>query len=202
MAVCSPVCRFRRRTARNSRSTLHSSGTRTGMKRRIPRIACSCTPRTDKRSGARAPLGALMSLHRRPFGIAAGLLLALAANHANAQTIRQYQFAPRADGKAYEIVLKQVPRPSPGAHDVLVRIHATSINGGYDVEMRDRQPGGSGDLTGGIPFADGAGEVVAIGGNVTRFKVGDRVVGIFMPRWLGGDRTVEGMQSSRGGNAG
>ena len=131
-------------------------------------------------------------------------LLALAASCAAAQDapIRQYQFAPRADGSTYEVVLKQVPKPSPGPRQVLVRIHATSINGGYDVEMRDRKPGGPGDLTGGIPFADGAGEVVAVGPGASRFKVGDRVVGIFMPRWLAGDRTAEGMQSSRGGNAG
>ena len=141
---------------------------------------------------------------RRANGLLA-LLLGLAANcDATAQTamIRQYQFAPRADGAAYQVVLKQVPRPSPTAHEVLVRIHATSINGGYDVEMRDRKPGGPGDLTGGIPFADGAGDVVALGVGVTRFKVGDRVVGIFMPRWIDGDRTADGVTSSRGGNAG
>ena len=146
-----------------------------------------------------------MPTRSRSLGAAAVLLLALAASGAaSGQTgmIRQYQFAPRADGAAYEVVLKQVPRPSPGMHEVLVRIHATSINGGYDVEMRDRKPGGPGDLTGGIPFADGAGEVVALGTGVTRFKVGDRVVGIFMPRWLSGDRTADGMQSSRGGKAG
>src|SRR6185295_9719003 len=141
----------------------------------------------------------------RSIRIAAVSLLALAASGmaaAQDATIRQYQFAPRADGAAYEVVLKQVPKPSPKVHEVLVRIHTTSINGGYDVEMRDRKPGGPGDLTGGIPFADGAGEVVALGAGVTRFKVGDRVVGIFMPAWVTGDRTAEGMQSSRGGNAG
>jgi NADPH:quinone reductase-like Zn-dependent oxidoreductase len=117
-------------------------------------------------------------------------------------TIRQYQYAPRADGAAYEIVLMEVPISKPGANEVLVAVHATSINGGYDVDMRDRKPGGPADLTGGIPFADGAGEVVALGTGVTRFKVGDRVAGIFMQRWLDGDRTAEGLESSRGGNAG
>ena len=117
-------------------------------------------------------------------------------------TIRQYQYAPRADGQAYELVLKTVPRPVPGPHDVLVRIHATSINGGYDVEMRDSKPGGENNATGGIPFADGAGEVAAVGADVTRFKVGDRVAGIFMQRWLDGDRTADAFASSRGGNSG
>jgi NADPH:quinone reductase-like Zn-dependent oxidoreductase len=117
-------------------------------------------------------------------------------------SIRQYQYAPRADKQAYEIVLKQVPRPAPGPGEVLVRIHATSINGGYDVDMRDSRPGEGRDLTGGIPFADGAGEVAAVGAGVARFKVGDRVAGIFMQRWLDGDRTPAVFDSSRGGNAG
>ncbi len=127
-----------------------------------------------------------------------GAPLAAAAQNA---TIRQYQFAPRADGTAYEVVLKQVPMPKPRAREVLVRIHATSINGGYDVNMRDSKPGGPQDMTGGIPFADGAGEVVALGAGVTRFKVGDRVAGIFMQGWLDGDRTPEALDSARGGNA-
>jgi NADPH:quinone reductase-like Zn-dependent oxidoreductase len=137
-------------------------------------------------------------------GLCLALLASVASFAAGAQneTIRQYQYAPRADAMAYEVVLKQVPRPVAARHEVLVRIHATSINGGYDVDMRDRPPGRGGDLTGGIPFADGAGEVVALGPDVTRFKVGDRVVGIFMQRWLDGDRTAEGLESERGGNAG
>jgi NADPH:quinone reductase-like Zn-dependent oxidoreductase len=131
--------------------------------------------------------------------LAFGTALAAAAQDA---TIRQYQYAARADGSAYEIVLKRVPRPMPGAREVLVAIRATSINGGYDVDMRDSKPGGRRDLTGGIPFADGAGEVIALGAGVTRFKVGDRVAGIFMQRWIDGDRTAEALDSARGGNAG
>ena len=117
-------------------------------------------------------------------------------------TIRQYQFEPRADGKAYDVVMKRVPEPEAGPHEVLVRIHATSINGGLDVDQRDTPPGRGPDLTGGIPLADGAGEVIALGEGVTRLKVGDRVAGIFLQRWIDGDRSNDMFGSIRGGNAG
>ena len=117
-------------------------------------------------------------------------------------TIRQYQFEPRADGKAYDVVMKRVPIPKAGAGQVLVRIHATSINGGLDVDQRDTPPGRGPDLAGGIPLADGAGEVIALGAGVTRFKVGDRVAGIFLQRWIDGERTNDMFASIRGGNAG
>ena len=70
-----------------------------------------------------------MPAHRSAAGLAALLLALAASGDATAQTatIRQYQFAPRADGAAYEVVLKQVPRPSPTAHEVLVRIHASRV---------------------------------------------------------------------------
>jgi NADPH:quinone reductase-like Zn-dependent oxidoreductase len=121
---------------------------------------------------------------------------------AQPDTIRQYQLTPRADGERFELTLERVSYPEVGPHDVLVRIHATSLNGGYDLEMLNASPERRPDLDGGIPLADGAGEVVEIGNEVTRFEVGDRVVGIFMPTWIDGDHTPEGFASSRGGNAG
>ena len=38
-----------------------------------------------------------------------------------------------------------------------------------------------------IPVSDAAGEVVEIGEGVAAFKVGDRVMGAFHPRWFGGE---------------
>ena len=126
---------------------------------------------------------------------------------ADSEMIRQYQFTPRPDGKAYQLVMKQVSMPQPGKHEVLVRIHATSLNGGYDLVQLNTAPGqgshlpGHGhDLTGAIPLADGAGEIIATGPEVTRFKIGDRVAATFFERWIDGDRTPDVLASARGGN--
>jgi NADPH:quinone reductase-like Zn-dependent oxidoreductase len=74
--------------------------------------------------------------------------------------------------------------PAVGPHDILVRVHATSINkrdvfilkGAYPLPAR----------AGVIPLSDGAGEVVALGAQVTRFKIGDRVAGNYFARWKRG----------------
>src|SRR5215831_12159624 len=70
------------------------------------------------------------------------------------------------------------PDPLPRVGQVVVRIHAASLNrrdqaialGTYFGRTSSREI---------IPLSDGAGEVIAIGEGVTRFKIGDRVVGVF-----------------------
>jgi hypothetical protein len=37
-----------------------------------------------------------------------------------------------------------------------------------------------------VPLSYGAGEVAAVGDWVTRVKVGDRIAGLYHPRWFGG----------------
>jgi len=91
----------------------------------------------------------------------------------------------------------EVPDPQPGLGDVLVRIHAVSLNrrdllmvlGKYD----PTQPLPL------IPVSDGAGEVTAVGEGVTRVQVGDRVAGIFAQKWLAGELTPEAHTSTLGG---
>ena len=42
-----------------------------------------------------------------------------------------------------------------------------------------------------MPVADGTGEIVEIGEDVTQFQAGDRVSGAYFPGWINGDVAPE-----------
>ena len=82
------------------------------------------------------------------------------------------------------VVLGSRDDPRPGTREILVRVRATSLN--YRDLMVLKGGGRGPTKLGVVPLSDGAGEVAAVGHGVTRFAVGDRVIGCFHPRWFGG----------------
>ncbi len=81
--------------------------------------------------------------------------------------------------------LTERPVPEPGAHQVLVKMKAWSLNyrdlmtitGKYNPRLKLPQ----------IPLSDGAGEIVAVGSEVKSLKPGDRVANTFFERWVSGE---------------
>jgi NADPH:quinone reductase-like Zn-dependent oxidoreductase len=63
-------------------------------------------------------------------------------------------------------------------------VHAVSLNFRDIAMVRGRYP--VPHRKGLIPTSDGAGEVIEVGTDGGDFKVGDRVMGVFHPRWFGG----------------
>ena len=98
-------------------------------------------------------------------------------------------------GGGYErVVVGSHSAPAPGAGEISVRLHASSLNY-HDFAVVSGMWGPSAPR---IPMADGAGEVVAVGAGVDEFAVGDRVVSTFFPTWLAGEPQVEGFASVPG----
>lgn len=88
--------------------------------------------------------------------------------------------------------------PQPGDHEVLVRVRAVSLNYRDLIVLRgqyERAP-----QPGRVPLSDGAGEVVAIGRQVTGFTPGDAVAGCFFQGWDTG-RFRSGMHRTALGGA-
>ncbi len=140
-------------------------------------------------------------MHRRlvrfvPVGAAFALL---ATSALSAETIRQWQFAQ--SGQGLTLALREVTAPTPAADEVAVRVRATSLNR-RDLMMAAGNYGRGGTQPNSVPLSDGAGEVIAVGANVTRFKVGDRVAGIFFEDWIDGAPSAASIGTARGGNAG
>jgi len=94
---------------------------------------------------------------------------------------------------------KDCPIPKPGRGQVLVRVHAVSLN--YrDLLIASKQYSAN-VKEGVIPCSDGAGEVAAVGEEVKEWKVGDRVAAIFTPSFQGGIvRKGKALEGSLGGD--
>jgi NADPH:quinone reductase-like Zn-dependent oxidoreductase len=109
--------------------------------------------------------------------------------------MKLYELQPRSGLDSLTRAERPEPRPGPG--EVLLRMHAWSLN--YRDLLVARGAYGAPPQAGLIPLSDGAGEVIEVGPGVTRVKPGDRVAGCFMQGWLGGEVTAEAARTALGG---
>jgi NADPH:quinone reductase-like Zn-dependent oxidoreductase len=97
------------------------------------------------------------------------------------------------------IKLNEYPIPGIKAGEILVRMIAASLN--YRDLLVVKGVEGWKPPSPRIPVSDGVGEVTGMGDEVARWKVGDHVAGIFLPKWLDGELTAEKYQLPLGGAA-
>ncbi len=96
------------------------------------------------------------------------------------------------------LAIVETETPQPSKTEVLVKLKAVSVNyrdlrmveGTYNPKLKMPL----------VPFSDGAGEVVAIGKDVKRWRVGDRVMPSFMQGWISGEPTFEKARTALGGD--
>ena len=89
---------------------------------------------------------------------------------------------PTGGPEAGRIRVESVPRPDPGAGEVLVEVAVSGVN---PTDWRARDPGGlthSGAADWAIPNQDGAGSIVACGDGVPAERLGERVW-LWQARW-------------------
>jgi NADPH:quinone reductase-like Zn-dependent oxidoreductase len=94
--------------------------------------------------------------------------------------------------------LINAPIPGPGPGEVLVRVHATSLNYRDGAVVMGRYFSGAVKVDT-VPLSDGAGEVIAVGAGVTQWQPGDRVAGCFFQNWTDGPFTAAVLGSDLGG---
>lgn len=94
--------------------------------------------------------------------------------------------------------LVECDEPKPQANEVLIRFRAVSLNyrdlmivkGSYNPKLKRPV----------VPFSDGAGEVVVVGENVSKWRIGDRVCPIFMQGWIDGAIDYRKARTALGGD--
>lgn len=111
--------------------------------------------------------------------------------------MRAYEIHPREGFEALTLVEREPAAIGPLG--VRVRVRAVSLN--YrDLSIARgavRRPASARRI---VAASDGAGEVVEVGPQVTRFKVGDRVAAIFFPGWSSGPFEAAHHARALGGN--
>jgi NADPH:quinone reductase-like Zn-dependent oxidoreductase len=110
-------------------------------------------------------------------------------------TDRRFEYVRAAKG----FDIKQVPaeRPVAGAGEVVMRVHATSVNR-RDVMIQRDQGYPTGDANHFVPMSDAAGVIVEVGAAVVGVKTGDQVTSTFFQNWSDGRITFPAVISALG----
>jgi NADPH:quinone reductase-like Zn-dependent oxidoreductase len=98
-------------------------------------------------------------------------------------------------GSGYRWKLVEAPVPAPGPRQVLMRVRAVALNRG-DLEMLAPSPGA--DLSGMVVASDAAGEILAVGSDVTEFRPGMRVTTLYFRNWVDGPMNDETLKGAHG----
>ena len=110
--------------------------------------------------------------------------------------MKAYEITPGTSVDAIAMVERPMPVPGPG--DIAIDVRACALNYRDILTVCGTYAGGD-KATGIVPLSDGAGVVAAVGAGVTRFRVGDRVAGAFMPQWQDGPLTAALQAGALGG---
>jgi NADPH:quinone reductase-like Zn-dependent oxidoreductase len=122
------------------------------------------------------------------------MLDSASARHSVGSMMKQWQLGRQPGWQHLE--LTEQPAPKPNAGEVLVQMKAASLNyrDTLVATMTERfQPGR-------VPLSDGAGEVIAVGEGVMRWKIGDHVAGTFFRDWISGRFDMKYHQCALGGS--
>jgi NADPH:quinone reductase-like Zn-dependent oxidoreductase len=84
-----------------------------------------------------------------------------------------------------QLELVELPKPTPAAGEVLLRVHASSLNFRDQAIARGKYFG-SAIKAAGVALSDGAGVVESVGAGVKSLAPTDRVAGTFFQGWLDG----------------
>jgi NADPH:quinone reductase-like Zn-dependent oxidoreductase len=110
--------------------------------------------------------------------------------------VRVYRW--RQFGDLAGLKLETAEGVRPGPHEVRLRVRASSLNHRDLLVARGVPLGGPLPL-GLVPLSDGAGEVLEVGAQVTRFRAGDRVIATFRQGWIDGEVRAEQVSGDLGG---